>query len=514
MITPSAGVVIAARYTLLRLLGCGGMGSVWLAHDGGLEIDVAVKFMDPAFISSSEARMRFEREAKVVAGLSSQHIVQVRDYGQEEGMPYIVLELLKGENLSARIAREARFSVAVALRLLVPICKALRTAHEAGIVHRDLKPANIFLALQDDEEVVKLLDFGIAKATRHEDVRHPTAPGAMLGSIHYMSPEQIRSSREVDHRADLWSIGVILYRMLTGRLPFSGVGPGDLVVRVCTDVCPAPSSSTPGLSKEVDGFFARALAVDPCQRFQSAVELQMAFASLALEAPRPLPLPAERWECTMLMTSAAKEDALGPDEGAPTAAFPLVFAVSPQAPSVDAPPSNGRTPAPSWADVPTLVVRVSSTDNPTASSEMPGPASQEALAPLVFSRFSNRQAGTLALWVIAAVSTLAALLWAVFCFCALSASPPEPEGIEPRIVPFAPSASADSRAPPSAARLQMSPDPSGSAPTQPPPAVTVQVPLLVVTGSGIPKTPLRRVNEGNTTPHDKAPAVDPNDPYQ
>jgi serine/threonine protein kinase len=515
MITPKAGVVIAGRYTLLRLLGCGGMGSVWLARDRGLEIDVAVKFMDPAFVSSSEARMRFEREAKMVAGLSSQHIVQVRDYGLEDGTPYIILELLKGESLSARIAREDRFSPAVAARLLVPICKALRTAHEAGIVHRDLKPANIFLALQDDDEVVKLLDFGIAKATRQVDVRHPTVTGAMLGSIHYMSPEQIRSSRHVDHRADLWSVGVILYRMLTGHLPFSSVSPGDLLVRVCTDVCPPPSSSRPELSKEIDAFFARALALDPAQRFQSALALQRAFSAVALEPPPAPPLPVQCWESTIVLTSASTQ---GADEGVTTTAFPLLLAACPQVSSVEAPtglesPARERSSAPSWADVPTLVVPVSTADTATAIQVEPRPVAQET-SPLVFSRFSNRQTGTLAWWVVAAMVALAAILWAVLCLWVLSASPTEAVGVEPLLLPLGTSLATDSLDPPATAESPVSLDTNGSAPAQPWTASTVQLPVLVVTGSVAPKPPPKPMGNGTRTPYDEDPAADLDNPYR
>src|SRR5262249_9660742 len=148
----------------------------------------------------------------------------------EDGTPYIVMELLKGESLSARLSREGRLPIPTAARLVVQISKALRTAHDAGLVHRDLKPGNIFLAIKDEDEVVKVLDFGIAKALGVNDAKTDTESGVILGSVHYMSPEQIRSSRKVDHRSDLWSLGVIVYRMLTGRLPFTGSDVGDVLV--------------------------------------------------------------------------------------------------------------------------------------------------------------------------------------------------------------------------------------------------------------------------------------------
>lgn len=316
MITPGPGAVIARRYTLTRLLGRGGMGSVWLARHRDLEIDVAVKFMAPALVASPEARMRFEREAKVAAPLGSQHVVQIHDYGVEDDTPYIIMEVLKGESLSARLARQKRLSPPVAARLLVQICKALRAAHDAGLVHRDLKPGNIFLALKDEEEVVKILDFGIAKSAGLGEASLETATGMMLGSAHYMSPEQIRSSKQVDHRSDLWSVGIILYRMLTGQLPFTGVDLGDVLVRVCTDVCARPSVVVPELPAAIDGFFERALARFPVQRFQSAMELTAAFDA-AMSAP------VVCWNKTVTMRrpvptqEACASD--GPRDSAPTA---------------------------------------------------------------------------------------------------------------------------------------------------------------------------------------------------
>src|SRR5262249_5292012 len=162
-----------------------------------------------------------------------------------------------------------------------------------------LKPGNIFLAIKDKDTVVKVLDFGIAKANGLGEEEEGTATGVLLGSAHYMSPEQIRSSRKVDHRSDLWSLGVILYRALTGRLPFPGKIGGDIIVRVCTDAVPLPSSIAADLSPKVDSFFARALARDPEQRFQSARELTESLCAIAAEPLEPLPsTPAPRWNKT------------------------------------------------------------------------------------------------------------------------------------------------------------------------------------------------------------------------
>ncbi|MEP7123188.1 MAG: serine/threonine-protein kinase [Byssovorax sp.] len=333
MITLDQGVVIAGRYTLVRPLAKGGMGSVWIARHRDLEIDVTVKFMAPSLVAEADARIRFEREARVAARLRSQHVVQVHDYGVEDETPYIIMELLKGESLATRLEREGRLPAPVLARLLVQICKALRTAHEAGLVHRDLKPGNVFLALKDDDEVVKVLDFGIAKTGTLGEAQADTDSGVLLGSVHYMSPEQIRSSRDVDQRSDLWSVAVILYRVLTGRLPFPGANLGDVLVRVCTDAPPAPSSMAPDLSARIDGFFERALARDPEQRFQSAPELAEAFAAVAHDPPTPRVItPAPR------ATVAAPT----PPLLAPT---PPLFAPTPPR-IADAPPPPSPAPLP------------------------------------------------------------------------------------------------------------------------------------------------------------------------
>ncbi|MDI3282919.1 serine/threonine-protein kinase [Polyangium sp. 15x6] len=277
------GQLIAGKIRLERPLARGGMGAVWIAHHLKLDRAVAVKFMEPGLTASDTARARFEREARAAAQIQSAHVVEVHDYGVESETPYIVMELLRGEDLAARLDKRGKLDLAEALRITQPICKALRRAHELGLVHRDLKPGNVFLARQDDDEIVKLLDFGIAKAVspgtpQSGDV---TRSGNLVGSPLYMSPEQIRKSKEVDHRSDLWSLGVILYQMLTGRTPFVEDEVGAVLVAICTDPIPKPSTLAPELGPEVDRFFDRALARDPAERFQSSRELFEALEALA-----------------------------------------------------------------------------------------------------------------------------------------------------------------------------------------------------------------------------------------
>lgn len=281
MSTLQPGTIFAGRYRLDRALARGGMGSLWIAHHLQLDSAVAIKFMDPAFARSADARGRFEREAKACARLKSPHIVQVHDYGIEGETPYIVMELLEGEDLGTRL-RRGLLPLSAAASVAHQIGKALRTAHEAGVVHRDLKPANVFLCRHHDEDLVKVVDFGIAKIVGDgKMVGESTVTGEIVGSPHYMSPEQIRAFKHIDHRTDLWSFGVILFRCITGHLPFPGEQTSAVLVAVCADPLPRPSQVAPALGPEVDAFFARALERDPGQRFQSAKELADAFAGLA-----------------------------------------------------------------------------------------------------------------------------------------------------------------------------------------------------------------------------------------
>jgi eukaryotic-like serine/threonine-protein kinase len=275
------GVVIAGKYRLERSLARGGMGAVWLGRHLELGTSVAVKFIDAVHAASESARSRFKREAKAAAQLNTPHVVKVYDYGVEDGTPYLVMELLEGEDLGTRLKRAGRLSLAATATLLTPVCKALHRAHEIGLVHRDLKPANIFIARQDDDEVVKVLDFGIAKWTDADDTGHATQPGSMLGSPLYMSPEQARSLKDLDHRSDLWSLGVVAFRAMTGRLPFEGASLPAVIMAICAEPIPLPSQFVPDLGPDVDGFFARALARDPAQRFQSAREFAVSLVALS-----------------------------------------------------------------------------------------------------------------------------------------------------------------------------------------------------------------------------------------
>ncbi len=279
----TSGQVFRGRYVLEVMLGRGGMGSVWRARDRSLGRDVTLKFMAARLEGSAIARKRFEREAHATARLQSRHVVRVHDHGVEEATPFIVMELLEGEDLAARILRVGRLPVEDATRVVLEVCRGLRAAHEAGLVHRDLKPANIFLARQaDGTEIAKILDFGVVKATASTfEASVVTESGAIVGSVQYASPEQAEGHRDLDARSDLWSVTAVAFRMLTGRLPFPGEALGAVVLAICSRPLPRATEVAPELPPALDSFFARGFERDRAARFQSAMELADALATAA-----------------------------------------------------------------------------------------------------------------------------------------------------------------------------------------------------------------------------------------
>jgi len=269
---PVQDLVVADRFRLTRLLGRGGMGSVWLAHHMGLDIPCAVKFIEGEFAQLPEAQARFEREAKAAAQLRSPHVVQILDHGVWQGTPYMAMELLEGEDFGKRLGRIGRMAPQEVCTIITQVTRALTKAHAAGIVHRDLKPDNIYLVKDDDREIAKVLDFGIAKSATALDGGN-TKTGAMLGTPYYMSPEQAQGIKAVDHRSDLWSLAIIVFQALTGRLPFESEALGDLLVKIIVAPVPMPTAYAPDLPAALDRWWIKASNRDPSQRYQSAKEL-------------------------------------------------------------------------------------------------------------------------------------------------------------------------------------------------------------------------------------------------
>jgi serine/threonine protein kinase len=281
--------VLAGRYKLELRMGAGGMGTIWRAEHLVLQAPVAVKLIDRDAVPDEDTVARFLREAKAAAALRSPHVVQIIDYGVDGQLPFMVMELLEGENLAQRLKRSRRLSRQDTARILTHVGRAMVRAHEAGIVHRDLKPDNVFLVRNEDEEHAKVLDFGVAKveqaALGPEGTR--TRTGSILGTPYYMSPEQAQGNKAVDYRSDLWALGVIAFECLTGKRPFYSDGLGDLVLTICVRDLPVPSDIAP-VPLGFDRWFARACARDPEARFQNAREMTEALRdALGLE-PRDI----------------------------------------------------------------------------------------------------------------------------------------------------------------------------------------------------------------------------------
>ncbi len=270
----SEGAVIADRFRLTRQLGKGGMGEVWLAQHTSLDIPCAVKFIHAESASDEIVRSRFEREAKAAAQLRSNNVVQILDYGVFEETPYIAMEYLDGEPLNARLRRRGRLDAHETFRIVGQVGRALTKAHAAGIIHRDLKPENVFLVADEEGEIAKVLDFGVAKRTEGiAATDSATKTGALLGTPFYMSPEQAQGTKTVDARADLWSLAVLTYRCITGQLPFRSEALGDLLIKIVTYPVPVPSEAAAGIPDGFDQWWQRAAQRDPDARFQTAKEL-------------------------------------------------------------------------------------------------------------------------------------------------------------------------------------------------------------------------------------------------
>lgn len=278
--TYTAGQLIDKKYRLLRPLGEGGMASVWVAHNEMLDIHVAIKFIR-ADLQAEGLANRLLQEARAAARLGHPAIVRVSDFGTTpKGDPYIVMELLNGEDLGAVIKRKGPMQALRAVRTILPIADALAVAHGKKIVHRDLKPENIFLVQTESGKTQpKLVDFGIAKLER-EDSQRITQIGAAMGSPAYMSPEQARGL-DVDARTDIWALCVVLYEILTARLPFNGNSYTALVVAIL-ESRPTPTTALGSGDAALWGIIEKGLEKDPDRRWQSMRELGTALARWAL----------------------------------------------------------------------------------------------------------------------------------------------------------------------------------------------------------------------------------------
>jgi serine/threonine protein kinase len=276
------GELVAGKYRLERQIGSGGMGVVFAAMHVHLEQRVALKFLHAEASENPEIVERFWREARAAVKIQSEHVARVMDIGHlEGGQPFIVMEFLEGDDLENIVKATGPLAVADAIRYLLHACEALAEVHAQGIVHRDIKPANLFLATRADGTcIVKLLDFGISKAapswTAAEGARSLTNTSAVIGSPRYMSPEQLRSSRDVDARSDVWALGVTLFELLGGKSPFARGTMPEVCASILKDEPFSLRDIRPELPTDLETVIRRCLAKEPDGRYRNVAELAMA----------------------------------------------------------------------------------------------------------------------------------------------------------------------------------------------------------------------------------------------
>lgn len=318
----SEGDVVLDKYRVERVLGQGGMGVVVAATHVDLDQKVALKFLLPEALAHPELVERFAREAKAAARIQSQHVVRVIDTGRmPSGAPFMVMEYLEGQDLGELLDREARLPRALAVDYVLQALEAIGEAHAAGIVHRDLKPSNLFLAKQRDRrQIVKVLDFGISKL-EDRSAAPITRTATMMGSPHYMSPEQLVSSRDVDPRSDIWSLGVILYELVAGRRPFSGESMPEVVGQILRNAPERLGALVPDVGLDFELVVARCLASEPENRFASVAQLAEALRGFASDSA-VASLSAERTARVLGAASVPPASAVTAPESAPIVVVP------------------------------------------------------------------------------------------------------------------------------------------------------------------------------------------------
>src|SRR5918997_3410810 len=263
--------MVDGRYRIVGRLGSGGMADVYCAEDTQLGRRIALKLLHRRFAEDAEFVERFRREASSAAGLNHPHVVQVFDRGQWDGTYYIAMELLEGRNLKQVVHDHGALEPALAVDLVLQILKAERFAHRRGVVHRDIKPHNVIV---DDEGRAKVTDFGIARAGSSD----MTETGSIMGTAQYLSPEQAQG-QPVDARSDLYSIGIVLFELLTGRPPFDAESPVTIALKQVAEAPVRPRDLNPAVPPGLDAVAMRALRKEPAERFQSADEMIAALES-------------------------------------------------------------------------------------------------------------------------------------------------------------------------------------------------------------------------------------------
>jgi len=349
------GDVLSQRFRIERVLGTGAMGLVVAAHHLALDTRVAIKLMLPELRARKPLVRRFLREARAAARLGSRHVARVLDVGTlEDGAPFIVMEYLDGEDLATQLRQRGPVPASRAAAIVVEACEAIAEAHALGIIHRDLKPANLFVTRdRDGRPLIKVLDLGICRLTAPTDDQSDGSDTSAIGTPRYMAPEQLSSGRDADARSDIWSLGVILYELVTGRVPFRGDSFTDQSRRAVFE--PLPAMAHAGVPRRFEAIVARCLAKAPSARFQRATDLAAALVPLAAGSRGAAPAMRSRgwwWLAVAAAAAVSAEGALwlaSPSEvpAAPPPGLVLLPAVPGAPPPRAAPLPAGPTAAPS-----------------------------------------------------------------------------------------------------------------------------------------------------------------------
>jgi serine/threonine protein kinase len=353
------GDLLAGKYRVERVLGVGGMGIVVAARHEELDKLVAIKFVRDESLASDEAVERFLRESRSAARLKSEHVARVLDVGRlETGAPFMVMEFLEGSDLGQILTRDGPMAVDMAAELMLQVCEAVAEAHAAGIVHRDLKPENLFLTRTvGGSPKMKVLDFGVSKSTSltSDGKGALTRTRAILGSPLYMAPEQMRSSRDVDARIDVWALGVVLFELLTSRSPFEAETMPELCLKVVGEPPLSMTELRPGLPPAIVAVVARCLEKDREKRYANAAELARALEPFA--PPRSSAFsPASLELGSGLLGSYRASSPDAPTLGVPvlTPSIPAAWGTEGRRESQQVPAP--RTPRAAWLVVPLLAL--------------------------------------------------------------------------------------------------------------------------------------------------------------
>jgi serine/threonine-protein kinase len=281
------GAMLLGKYLVTRKIGQGGMGAVYEARHTGIGKLVAIKVLLEKYARREAIVQRLAQEAKLATQAKNEHIIDVADIGQtEDGRTFVIMELLEGESLADCLARETRLPEQRILRIAAQAASALQSAHDSGVVHRDIKPENLFLLKRKDQDFVKVVDFGISKSLRvnpddeEEEAPRLTQTGMVLGTPLYMSPEQARGDDDLDHRVDVYALGVIMYEAATGKVPFAGTNYLSVISQVLNEPARPPRTLRADLSEEFEAIVQRAMAKNREERYRSAADLLVDLTSL------------------------------------------------------------------------------------------------------------------------------------------------------------------------------------------------------------------------------------------